>query len=216
MRKVFVSLIMTAAVVTAGGAARAQTGAVSDQDKTFINAQAETNLAEISLGKIVMERTTSETVRALATDLVSDHQQVMELNRALHEKIGVPMPEQPSATQQATAEKVKGLSGKAFDDAYVTAQVEGHMKSVAAAEKEISTGSHPDVKAFATEYLPKAQMHLKHAQEAQTALAGTETARDGSALPRTGTGTGPLSALGLGLASLGLVTLQLGRRSRRS
>jgi LPXTG-motif cell wall-anchored protein len=207
---------MMAAVVTAGGAARAQTDGVSDQDKTFINAQAETNLAEVALGKVVMERTTSEKVRALATDLVSDHQQVMELNRALHSKIGVPVPDAPNATQLATAEKVKGQSGTAFDEAYVTAQVEGHMKSVAAAQQEISSGSHPGVKAFATDYLPKAQMHLKHAQEVQAALAGTETARDGSALPRTGTGTGPLSAAGLALASLGLVTMRWGRRFRRT
>jgi len=216
VRKALLCLITMAAVVTAGGTARAQTGAVSDQDKTFLNAQAETNLAEISLGKIVIERTTSEKVRALASDLVSDHQQVMELNRTLHSKIGVAVPEQPNATQQATAEKVKSQSGTAFDEAYVTAQVEGHMKSVAAAEKEISSGSHPDVKAFATEYLPKAQMHLKHAQDVQAALAGTETARSADGLPRTGAGTVPLSAVGLGLASLGLVTLRLGRRSRRT
>jgi LPXTG-motif cell wall-anchored protein len=208
-------LAAIAVAVAGGGAARAQTDTVSDQDKTFLKAQQETNLVEVSLGKVVMERTTSEKVRELATKLVSDHQQVSELNRALSTKLGLPIPEQPSAEQQATAEKVKSQSGAAFDAAYVTAQVEGHTKSVSAAQKEISSGSHPDVKAFATEYLPKAQMHLQHSQATQADLATGGTGTDAPDLPRTGTGSAPLTAIGLGLATLGLVARQWGRRDHR-
>ena len=197
--------------VAGGGAALAQTDTISDQDKTFLKAQQETNLVEVSLGKVVIERTTSEKVRALATQLVSDHQQVMELNRALSTKLGLAVPEQPSAEQQATAEKVKSQSGAAFDAAYVAAQVEGHTKSVTAAQKEISAGSHPEVKAFATEYLPKAQMHLQHSQAAQAEAASA----DASALPRTGTGSGPLAGIGVGLAALGLAARRCGGRARR-
>ena len=96
---------------------------------------------------------------------------MLELNRALSTKLGLPVPEQPSAEQQATGDKIKAQSGAAFDAAYVAAQVEGHTKSVSKAQQEISSGSHPDVKAFATDYLPKAQMHLQHSQTAQTALS---------------------------------------------
>lgn len=211
MRKALFMLAAMAVALAGGGAARAQTDTVSDQDKTFLKAQQETNLVEVSLGKVVIERTTSEKVRALATKLVSDHQQVIELNRALSTKLGLAVPEQPSAEQQATAEKVKSQSGAAFDAAYVAAQVEGHTKSVSAAEKEISSGSHPDVKAFATEYLPKAQMHLQHAQATQAEMANENLAAD-TALPRTGTGTAGLTAIGAGLASLGLAARRWGRR----
>jgi putative membrane protein len=215
MRKALFILAAMAVAMAGGGAARAQTDTVSDQDKTFLKAQQETNLVEVSLGKVVMERTTSEKVRELATKLVSDHQQVSELNRALSTKLGLPIPEQPSAEQQATAEKVKSQSGAASDAAYVTAQVEGHTKSVSAAQKEISSGSHPEVKAFATEYLPKAQMHLQHSQATQAALATGDTGTDAPDLPRTGTGSAPLTAIGLGLATLGLVARQWGRRDHR-
>jgi putative membrane protein len=219
MKKALLAFAVMAIAVGGGGggAALAQTDTVSEQDKTFLKAQQETNLAEISLGKIVVERATSEKVRELATKLLSEHQQVSELNRALSSKLGLAIPEQPSAEQQATGEKIKSQSGAAFDAAYVEAQVAGHTKSVAAAQKEISSGSHPEVKAFATEYLPKAQMHLEHSQATQTALAsgeGTETARDGSApgLARTGSESGPLAAIGLGLATFGLIARRYGRR----
>ncbi len=197
-----------------GAAPRAQTGTVNDQDKTFLKGQQETNIAEVALGKVVIERATSEKVRELATMLVSDHQKVMELNRALSTKLGLPIPEEPSAEQQASAEKIKAQTGAAFDAAYVAAQVEGHTKSISKAQSEISSGSHPDVKAFATEYVPKAQSHLQHSQEVQAALA-SGTAGEAPGLARTGTESGPLTAIGIGLASVGLVARRWGRRHQR-
>src|SRR5262245_36419438 len=118
--------------------ARAQTTDVSDQDKTFLTGQQQTNLAEISLGKTVIERTTNEQVRKLAGDLVSGHEKVSGENTALSQKVGITPPTEPSAEQKATAEKILAQSGDAFDRAYVDAQVEGHTKSLEKANKEIS------------------------------------------------------------------------------
>ena len=209
MRKALFTLAamaLAAAVAAGGGPAQAQTDTISDQDKTFLKGQQETNLAEVSLGKIVIEKATSEAVRELATKLVADHQKVLELNQALHTKLGLTPPTEPSAEQKAKGESIKSQSGEAFDAAFVAAQVEGHTKSISSAQKEISSGSHPEVKAFATDYLPKAQMHLEHSQSTQAALANTA-----SDLPRTGTGSAPLAAIGLALASLGLIARWGGR-----
>lgn len=211
MRKTLFVLAAMVLAVAGGGAAHAQTETVSDQDKTFLKGQQETNIAEVALGKVAIERASSEKVRELASTLLADHQKVMELNRALSTKLGLPVPEQPSAEQQASAEKIKAQTGAAFDAAYVAAQVEGHTKSVGKAQTEIASGSHPDVKAFATEYAPKAQMHLEHSQAAQAALA-SGTAGDATGLPRTGSESGPLTAIGISLASVGLVARRWGRR----
>lgn len=210
MRKTLFMLAAVTLAIVGGGAARAQTDTISDQDKTFLKGQQETNIAEVALGKVAIERATTETVRELARKLVDDHQKVMELNRALSTKLGLPVPDQPSAEQQATGEKIKAQTGAAFDAAYVAAQVEGHTKSVSKAQQEASSGSHPDVKAFAAEYVPKAQMHLQHSQAAQAELA---SATSGAApdLARTGTGSGPLVLFGVGLATLGLIVRGWGR-----
>ena len=210
MKKTFFLLAAVVLAMAGGSAARAQTDTVSDQDKTFLKGQQETNIAEVELGKVAIERATTETVRELAQKLMADHQKVMELNRALSTKLGLPVPEQPSAEQQATGEKIKAQTGAAFDAAYVAAQVEGHTKSISKAQQEISSGSHPEVKAFATDYAPKAQMHLQHSQAAQAALS-SETARGAPDLARTGTGSGPLLVFGLGLVSVGLVARRWGR-----
>ena len=204
-------LAAMALALVGGGSALAQTDTISEQDKTFLKGQQETNIADVALGTIAVERATTETVRELAKKLLADHQQVMELNRALTTKLGLPVPDQPSAEQQATSAWLGGTDGgAAFDAAYVAAQVEGHTKSVSKAQQEISSGSHPEVKAFATDYAPKAQMHLQHAQAAQAALSSDTTAQGGD-LARTGSGSGPLILFGAGLLSVGLVARRWGR-----
>ena len=210
MRRAFVLAVGVVALFLAGApGSGAQTDAPSEQDMTFMKGQQEGNLAEVSLGNVVMERATSPAVRTLAAKLVEDHTAVMAQNKALSAKLGIVLPEAPNAKQQAMAEHVKSLSGVAFDRAYVDGQVEAHTTSVASAEKEIASGSHPEVKAFATDYLPKAQEHLRMAQAAQTELAA-----DGqtATLPRTGSATGVLAVTGLGLAVLGVLARREGRR----
>lgn len=193
-------------------AAHAQTATVSEQDKTFLTGQQQTNLAEISLGKIVMEKATSEKVRALAKDLVAGHEAVSQENMALSQKLGVTPPTEPSAEQKATAEKVTAQSGAAFDLAYVAAQVEGHTKSLAKANTEITSGTNPDVKAFATAYLPKAQSHLDMSRAVQAELGATQPAPAAGGLPRTGRSTAALAGFGLAALLLGLSALRLSHR----
>jgi putative membrane protein len=90
MRRAVSILAAAALALAAGSAARAQTATLSDQDKTFLKGQQETNIAEVALGKVAMERATSEKVRSLANMLVTEHQQVMELNRALSPRSRAP------------------------------------------------------------------------------------------------------------------------------
>jgi putative membrane protein len=211
MRKALTAICLVGALAVPL-AAGAQTTDVSEQDKTFLTGQQQTNLAEVSLGKTVMERTTNEKVRDLASHLMSDHEKVSKENTALSQKLGVTPPTEPSAEQKTTADKILAQSGEAFDRAYVDAQVEGHMKSIEKANKEISSGSNPEVKAFATSYVPKAQSHLDMSRTVQAQLSGTETAR-AEGLPRTGRSTGGLAGLGIVALLLGLGVVGLSRRS---
>ena len=127
--------------------------------------------------------------------------------------LGITPPTEPSAEQKATADKILAQSGDAFDQAFVNAQVEGHMKSIEKANKEISSGSNPDVKAFATAYVPKAQGHLDMSKAVQSQLTSTETARASAPLARTGRSTGRLAGFGIVALLLGLTVIRLSRRS---
>jgi putative membrane protein len=212
MRKALTAICLLGALFAVPLAARAQTTDVSEQDKTFLTGQQQTNLAEVALGKTVMERTTNAKVKDLASHLVEAHQAVSGENTALEQKLGITPPTEPSAEQKATADKILAQSGDAFDKAFVDAQVEGHMKSIEKANKEIASGSNPDIKAFATAYVPKAQGHLDMAKTVQAALSSTETARAADPLARTGSSTDRLAGFGIVALLLGLGALWMSRR----
>jgi putative membrane protein len=48
----------------------------------------------------------------------------------------------------------------AFDSAYLSGQKTAHLKAIKVFETEISTGSNPQLKTFATTTLPILKMHL--------------------------------------------------------
>ncbi len=133
-------------------------------------------------------------------------------NAALAQKVGITPPTEPSAEQKAMAEKILAQSGHALDQAFVDAQVEGHTKSLEKANKEISSGTNPDVKAFATAYLPKAQGHLDMSKAVQSQLNSAATAAAADGLARTGRSTDRLAGLGIMTLLLGLAAFWMSRR----
>jgi putative membrane protein len=212
MRKALTAMCLLGALTVPLAAARAQTADVSDQDKTFLTGQQQTNLAEVALGKAVMEKTSNDKVKELASNLVSAHEAVSKENAALAQKVGITPPTEPSAEQKAMAETILAQSGQALDKAFVDAQVEGHTKSLEKANKEITSGSNADVKAFATAYLPKAQGHLDMSKAVQSQLNSSATAAAADGLARTGRSTDRLAGLGVMSLLLGLAVFWMGRR----
>ena len=59
---------------------------------------------------------------------------------------------------------IASKNGTEFDREYARMMVEDHQKDIAAFEREASSGSDPDVKAFAMETLPTLRAHLQAAQ----------------------------------------------------
>jgi putative membrane protein len=61
---------------------------------------------------------------------------------------------------------------KSFDQAYANNQVKAHEATIALFEDEATNGQDADLKAFATETLPKLKDHLAHAKALAKAHSG--------------------------------------------
>jgi putative membrane protein len=61
-------------------------------------------------------------------------------------------------------QKLKGLKGADFDAEYIRIMVADHEKAVALFQAQSQNGSDPDLKAWATQTLPKLQAHLQAAK----------------------------------------------------
>ena len=88
-------------------------------------------LIDVEAGKLALEKSQNTDVRAFAQRMVGDHTAVNDQALALAKKLNVTPEDNPtsqSLTKQAetTREKLTGLTGAAFDKAYVDNEVAFH------------------------------------------------------------------------------------------
>lgn len=146
----------TAEAVTVGPA----TAKPSAQDVTWMKSNAQTDLAEIAIGKLAMARSHNADLLKVAKVTMENHETVLAKLEVLAKKEGVNLPTAPNASQQKDARKLESLSGSKFNLAWDNIQITGHKLSIAQTETEISKGSAPAVISFAKYYLPIAKTHL--------------------------------------------------------
>jgi len=127
-------------------------------------------LIDVDAGKQALDKSKNEAVRAFAQQMVGDHTAVNNQALALVKKLNV-TPEDnatsKSLTTAAEAERTKlaGLSGAAFDKAYVDNEVAYH-KTVNSALKDtlIPDAQNPELKSLLQNGLTLFQAHLEHAE----------------------------------------------------
>jgi putative membrane protein len=140
-----------------------QSGSLSANDRKFVMEAAEGGKMEVALGKMATEKASKAEVKAFGQMMVTDHTQANTELQALARSKGVNL---PSAEKQDPHEaQLRGLSGDAFDRAYMSLMKEDHEKDVAEFRKESQSASDPDVKAFASKTLPTLEKHRERANE---------------------------------------------------
>jgi putative membrane protein len=153
-----------------GAADAAATMKPSAQDVTWMRANAQTDLAEISLGTLVASKSTNAGTLSLAKVTKSQHKAALAKLTAIATDLHITLPTSPNVTQLKQAGELKKLSGLTFDKTYDADQIAGHLLSITQTKSEIKKGSDSKVVGFAKYYLPVAEMHLKMAQKLKTEL----------------------------------------------
>jgi putative membrane protein len=158
------AVMVLTAVMGAGAAGAATLGSASAkpsaQDKMWMRSNAQTNLAEIAIGKLAKAKSHNADLLKVAKVTMENHETVLAKLKVLAKKEGVKLPTAPNASQQFDARELASLSGSKFNLAWDNIQIVGHKLSIAQTETEISKGSAPAVISFAKYYLPIAKTHL--------------------------------------------------------
>ena len=134
---------------------------VTGGDLAFMNDAGPGGVAEVELGRLAVERGASAEIKQFAQQMIEDHSKAGEKLKKLAQQKKVTLPPEILPQAKQTKEKLAKLSGSEFDQAYVKAMVEMHVKDVTAFEAVAKTGTDADVKAFATETLPTLKHHLQ-------------------------------------------------------
>lgn len=172
------SLTLTCAALAATTAAFAaeekSTAAPTDPQIAMIAVTADT--IDIDAGKLAAEKTTNPKVKEFADLMVRDHTSVNQQATALAKKLNLTPEESPtSKSLKADADKemtrLQGLTGAAFDKAYVDNEVRYHEKVLGAVDKNlIPNAKNAELKNLLESARPIFVSHLNHAKEVQSSL----------------------------------------------
>lgn len=157
----------------AGGAqASGSSASVPGADKKFAMMAAESDLAELQVSNLALQKSSNDDVKKMAQKLIDDHTKTSDAMKQIASQKGMTLPTEPNAKHKALATKLQGESGDQFDKDYVAANSMDHHKVVSAFEKEASSGKDPEIKGFASQFLPAIQEHTKMIDDDKSKMGG--------------------------------------------
>jgi putative membrane protein len=139
-------------------------------DETFVKKAAMGGMAEVDLGKLAVDKASSDDVKKFGQRMADDHSKANDELKTLAQNKHITLPTEPDPHEKAMHDRLAKLSGAAFDRAYMQAMVADHRKDVNEFRMESKSGKDADVKGWAAKTLPTLEEHLKMAQNANTAV----------------------------------------------
>lgn len=122
---------------------------------------------EVRVGKLAAEKGSAKGVRDYGKMLAEDHGTHLTKVNALAQSMNVPATAETKAEADELYSKLQGLSGAAFDKAFIEGMIADHKKDIAAFQEEAASGDPAPVTDMARETVPTLQKHLKTAQSLQ-------------------------------------------------
>lgn len=138
-------------------------------DKEFVKKALEGNMAEVQMGQLALEKSSDDQVKQFAQRMVDDHGKMLDQLKPAAQAMGVKVPDGPSKGAMKSMDKMKALSGDAFDQAYIKDMVKDHKKDSSEFKQEAQSTQNPQLKQLVTEASQTIDSHLQQIQQiAQT------------------------------------------------
>lgn len=167
--RLFAVALLTATLPLAAAAQEKDSQGGTPTDAGFYQHATEANLAEVSVSKLALKKSSNAKVKQFAQKMVDDHSKANDKLEGLRNgDKGYSISHEPDPDSQKNEDALSRLDGKDFDREYAKTMVADHEKAVAMFEVEIEKGSNPKLKAFAKQTLPTLKQHLKMAKALPT------------------------------------------------
>jgi len=166
---------MTNLALLLGVTALTLAAAVPASDEAFAKKAAQGGEAEVQLGQLALTKASNQKVKDFAQKMVDDHSRMGDDLKALAAQKDIMLPSGLSEDDQALSNKLSGLSGDAFDKAYMSAMVKDHRTDIADFQKEANSVADKALHGFASRNLPTLRQHLQLAMNAATAVGAPTT-----------------------------------------
>jgi len=134
---------------------------VSTSDQDFMLAAAQGGMTEVKLGELAATNGMRDDVKKFGQMMVKDHSAINDDLKALAAQKVVTLPDSLDAKHQGMVDKLTGLTGSDFDNAYIAGMVKGHKKDAKAFKAEAAETQDTDIKSFLDKSIPVVEAHLK-------------------------------------------------------
>jgi putative membrane protein len=134
--------------------------------QAFVQKAAVTDMAEIQLGQLALQKSQDPEIRKFAERMVKDHTASSAKLKAAAAKDNVTVPTALDAKHQQTVQELQALNGEAFDTAYRKHMGKGHHKAVELFENASKSAQVAEpVRQFAASTLPTIKAHYEMADD---------------------------------------------------
>ena len=185
---VAIGLASSPSLMTAGGAALAQTnpaappaastpGAMAQpgltkQDREFVERAAQSGRAEIELGKLA-QKSANPDVRRFADQMIADHNRADARLTAIAQAKGIELPATLDIDHRKLRDKLATEHDGNFNRDYAHAMVVDHDQAIKLFNTEADSGGDPQLQEFARNTLPTLQEHRNMAVDLAAKLGST-------------------------------------------
>ena len=160
MKKFFgISAVLMTALITA-----AVFTVVIIGQNSFYTEAAQSNMAEIELSRLALQKSNNDNIKQFAQQMIDDHTAAGEKLKQLAADKSITLPQDVSSKQKSAKQKLDRLSGEKFDSEFVKQMVKDHKTVVKLFERQSERGEDAETKAFAAENLPTLRSHLEMAR----------------------------------------------------
>lgn len=162
------------------GMAAAGSSATALTDAQIAGITAAAHKGEIDAAKMARKQSKNKKVKSFAAQMIKQHTSAQKAETAAESKSGItPAESDMSAkiTQMSsdTADQLKGLKGKEFDQAYVKAQVDAHTKVLDSLDNVlIPAAQDAGLKAQLQKERPVVAEHLEHAKKLADSMGASQ------------------------------------------
>lgn len=135
----------------------------------YARRQAQSELFEIALSQLILDKSEDQGVRAFAEQMVAAHTASLQKLRAAAGTMAALLPTTVDSTQQNVLFRLENISGMKFNMEYMQMQIDGHKQALELNRRYATGGTDPALRQYASEAVPMIQDHLNMAQKVRVA-----------------------------------------------
>ena len=135
----------------------------SVQDQNFAMQAAASDMFEVQSSQLALQKSRNPAVRRYAQMMIDAHTRTSDTLKTLAGQKGAAIPSALDPMQQQKLSVLEAAS-RSFDREYLSSQSSAHQDAVQVFRTEVSSGTDPDMKAFAQQTLPDIEQHLAMAR----------------------------------------------------